>query len=272
MIFLFTVIANILQVPIDAAESVMLFFHNDLGLAWGFAIIALTVTVRLILLPLTLKSSKSMQKMQQHAPEIKALQQKYKEDPQKLREETMKFYRENQINPLGSCLPLLLQIPVFLSLFYMLQGDLRQDICGQSKVPCGDVDPGSAEFLFIPDLTDKATGAVLVVLIVLYVGSQLASSILMSTTVDKNQRRLMMALPLVFVVFIINFPAGLIVYWITTNVWTIGQQYMVRRMVGPVKPALAKSDDAVIEGLESEKVSPPPPPRKKGKQRSGRRR
>src|SRR5205823_1990037 len=85
---------------------------------------------------------------------------------------------------------------------------------------------------FIPDLTGKATGAVLVVLIILYVGSQVASTLLMSATADKNQRRLFLALPLFFVVFIINFPAGLIVYWITTNCWTIGQQYVVRRTAG----------------------------------------
>ena len=77
----------------------------------------------------------------------------------------------------------------------------------------------------------------LVVLIILYVGSQVGSTLLMSATADKNQRRLFLALPLVFVVFIINFPAGLIVYWITTNFWTIGQQYIVKRTVGPVKPA-----------------------------------
>ena len=91
-------------------------------------------------------------------------------------------------------------------------------------------------FLFIPDLTAKATGAVLITLIVLYVGTQLASSLLMSITTDKTHRLIFMALPFFFVIFIINFPAGLLVYWITTNTWTILQQYIIRRTVGPIRP------------------------------------
>ena len=94
------------------------------------------------------------------------------------------------------------------------------------------MDPGSAKFLFIPDLTAHATGGVLVVLLVLYVGSQLLSSVLMSVTADRNQRFIMIALPFVFVPFIQGFPAGLLVYWITTNLWTVGQQYIIRRGAG----------------------------------------
>ena len=91
---------------------------------------------------------------------------------------------------------------------------------------------GERQFLFINDLTAKATGATLVVLIVLYVGSQLLSSVLMSVTADRNQRFIMIALPFVFVPFIQGFPAGLLVYWITTNLWTVGQQYIIRRGAG----------------------------------------
>jgi YidC/Oxa1 family membrane protein insertase len=130
----------------------------------------------------------------------------------------------------------------------MLRSSLRHDICPEKNplhaahtVPCGP--HGGASFLFIPDLTNKATGAVLVVLIILYVGTQLGSSLLMSApTMDKTQRQLMMAMPLFFVIFIISFPAGVIVYWITTNAWTIGQQYFIRRRVGPVTPVPATAD------------------------------
>ena len=153
----------------------------------------------------------------------------------------MKFYRENKINPFASCLPLLAQLPVFLSLFYMLQKDLRLDICPEvnppgttDPQPCGD--GGDASFFFIPDLTNKATGWVLVVLIVLYVGSQLVSTLLMSTTTDRTQRMIFLALPFFFVIFIINFPAGLLVYWITTNLWTIVQQAIIRKRLGPMRP------------------------------------
>ena len=159
----------------------------------------------------------------------------------------MKFYRENKVNPFASCLPLVAQLPVFLSLFYMLQNDLRLDVCPdvnppgtENPVPCGESD--AASFLFIPDITDKATGSVLIALIVLYVGSQLLSTVLMSTATDKTQRILFLALPFVFVIFVINFPAGLLLYWITTNFWTIIQQTIVRKRLGPMRPATADDE------------------------------
>jgi YidC/Oxa1 family membrane protein insertase len=225
-------LANILQPLIDPLNWLIEQFH-DLGLSWGLSIIALTVVVRTLLIPLTLKQFKSMQALQRLAPEIKSLQEKYKDDKQRQQQEMMKFYQENQINPFASCLPLLLQMPFFIALFYMLQDDLRQDICGQTERPCGEVANSAGEsFLFIPDLTDKATGGVLVTLLVLYVGSQLLSSVLLAVTADKNQRLIMTALPFVFVPFILNFPAGLLVYWITTNLWTVAQQYVIRRSAG----------------------------------------
>jgi YidC/Oxa1 family membrane protein insertase len=315
------VFANVLQPLIDAAEAVMVFIHDHVvGGSWGLAIIGLTIVVRLILLPLTLKQFKSMQALQRLQPEIKALQAKYKEDKQRLNQEMMKFYQENKVNPLGSCLPLAAQMPVFIALFYMLRKDLKNDICpsvvkaahahGESiaNVHCGH----AAKFLFIPDLTNKATGGVLVALILLYVGSQLASSLLMTVTADANQRRLMLILPLVFVAFIINFPAGLIVYWITTNLWTMVQQLIVRKTVGPIRPPQPAGAPAVVsssgtggggggggsggkalprlrrrgdddgdgapdgkaEVAESKpkRAAPPPRPPRKKKKRSGRRR
>src|SRR5919109_3759805 len=168
------VFANVLQPLIDAAEAVMVFIHDHVvGGSWGLAIIGLTIVVRLILLPLTLKQFKSMQSLQRLQPEIKALQAKYKEDKQRLNQEMMKFYQENKVNPLGSCLPLVAQMPVFIALFYMLRTDLKHDICPQavqaaeaagksvSSIHCGD----PASFLFIPDLTANAKGGVLVTLI-----------------------------------------------------------------------------------------------------------
>jgi YidC/Oxa1 family membrane protein insertase len=233
--------ANIFQPLIDAFEWILLRFHDDLGLGWGLSIIAMTVIVRAALLPLTFKQFKSMQALASHAPEMKRLQERYKNDKERLNQEMMKFYRENKINPFASCLPLLAQLPVFLSLFYMLRTDLRHDICPEvnppgipKPQPCGA--SGDAGFLFIPDLTDKATGGVLIALIVLYVGSQLLSTLLMSTTTDRTQRMIFLALPFLFVAFIISFPAGLLVYWITTNLWTIVQQMIIRKRLGPMRP------------------------------------
>jgi YidC/Oxa1 family membrane protein insertase len=254
------VTANIFQPLIDVFQSVLTFFHNHLGISWGFSIILLTIVMRAILLPLTVKQFHSMQKLQRMQPQMKAIQAKYKDDKQRQQQEIMKFYKENEINPLGSCLPLVLQIPVFISLFYMLRNNLRPDICPQTQLeyqakyaavhhitleaakghttPCGP--NNGAGFLFIPDLTNKATGWVLIVLLLLYVGTQLASSLMMSSPMmDKSQRNLMLLLPLFFVIIVINFPAGLIVYWITTNAWTMGQQYTIRRIIGTPVPAVA---------------------------------
>src|SRR5437660_4220491 len=120
---------------IRAFEAIMVFIHNNLvGGSWGLAIVGLTVLIRAILVPLTFRQLKSMQEMQRLAPQIQALKEKYKEDKQRQQQEIMKFYQEHKINPLASCLPLVLQIPVFISLFYMLRSDLKKHICGDQLV------------------------------------------------------------------------------------------------------------------------------------------
>jgi YidC/Oxa1 family membrane protein insertase len=247
-------------------EAILQFFHDSVGLGWGTSIVALTVIVRAALMPLTIKQFKSMQNMAKFQPEIKKLQERYKGDRERLNQEMMKFYRENKVNPFASCLPLLAQLPVFLALFYMLQDDLRLDVCPTVNPP-GTTDPqpcgsgGAAEFLFIPDITDKATGGVMVTLIILYVGSQLLSTVLMSTATDKTQRMIFLALPFVFVIFVINFPAGLLVYWITTNLWTIVQQAIVRKRLGPLRPPSADGDHgpmSIMDRMLHRGGAPPP--------------
>ena len=299
--------SDVFQPLITFFEAILVGGDDTAGLGWGTSIVALTVLVRAALLPLTLKQFKSMQNMAKFQPEIKKLQERYKGDRERLNQEMMKFYRENKVNPFASCLPLLAQLPVFLALFYMLQDDLRLDVCpgvnppGTSNPqPCGE--GGAAQFLFIPDITDKATGTVLITLIVLYVGSQLLSTVLMSTATDKTQRIIFLALPFVFVIFVINFPAGLLVYWITTNFWTIVQQMIVRKRLGPMRPPsddgeappmsimdrmLHRGDSAtttrqpatVPSGAgggspapKSRPAAPPPRSPRKKKKRSGRRR
>jgi YidC/Oxa1 family membrane protein insertase len=312
------ILANVIQDAfsplISLFEAIMVFIHaHVVGGSWGLAIVGLTVLIRAVLVPLTYKQLKSMQEMQRLAPEIAALKEKYKDDKQRQQQEMMKFYQEKGINPLASCLPLLLQLPVFISLFYMLRTDLKKHICGPAltahhivtskaieKATCNEVDPHSAKFLFIPDITNKATGAVLVVLIVLYIGSQIASTLIATATADPTQRRMMLLLPLIFVIILYRYPAGLLVYWITTNLWTIGQQYLIRRRLPP-PPRIDRSKGAVngkpsrslrdviagatagatpgVAGAEvagagvSTGAGAPPPrsPRKK-KKRSGRRR
>jgi YidC/Oxa1 family membrane protein insertase len=251
--------ANIFQPLIDVFEAVIKFFHNSVGIPWGWSIVLLTIVVRAALIPLTLKQIKSMVRLQALSPLMKETQAKYKEDKQRQQQEIMKLYKEHGVNPFGSCLPLVAQLPVFVSLYYMLRQSLRIDICPgvqhafqahyaavhhvslaaakAQTVVCGG---HGASFLFIHDLTDKATGATLVVLLILYVGTQLASTIMMSASqTDPNMRRVMMFMPLIFVLVVIRFPAGVLVYWITTNTWTIGQQYIVKQRMGPMQAATA---------------------------------
>ena len=127
--------ANIIQQAfsplINLFESIMVFIHGHIpGTSWGLAIVLLTVLVRALLVPVTFKQLKGMQEMQRLAPDISALKEKYKDDKQRQQQEIMKFYQENKINPLASCLPFALQLPVFIPLFYMLRTDLKLDICG----------------------------------------------------------------------------------------------------------------------------------------------
>jgi YidC/Oxa1 family membrane protein insertase len=250
-------VANILQPLIDVANAVLQFFHDNVGLSWGMSIIALTIVTRAALIPLTYKQIKGMRAMQALQPQIKELQAKYKNDKQRMQQEMMRFYKENKVNPFASCIPLLAQLPVFITLFYVLRHELPADI-GCEAGHCG----AEASFLFINDLTAKATGAELIALIVLYVGTQLLSGFFMSVTADKSQRTMMFILPLIFVPFILSFPAGLILYWITTNTWTIGQGLAVKKLI-PAPVAATPQGAAAIAAAKP----PPPPPKKKKKRR-----
>lgn len=245
--------ANILQPLIDIANSVLQFFHDNAGLSWGMSIIALTVCTRALLIPLTYRQLKGMRALQALQPQIKEIQAKFKNDRQRMQQEMMRFYQENKVNPFASCIPLLAQLPVFITLFYVLKNELPNDI-GCEAGHCG----AEASFLFINDLTAKAVGGELIALLILYVGTQLISGMVMSVTADKSQRMMMFILPLVFVPFVINFPAGLVLYWITTNFWTIGQQYTIQRLI----PA-----PHVPTPEEVKAAKPPPPPPKKKKRR-----
>ena len=251
--------ANLLQPLIDVANAVLQFFHDNVGLSWGMSIIALTVVTRAVLIPLTYKQLKGMRALQALQPQIKELQEKYKNDKQRMQQEMMRIYKENKVNPFASCIPLIAQLPVFITLFYVLRHELPPDMGCPAAGHCAAY---GAEFFFIDDLTAKATGAELIVLLVLYVGTQLASGAVMALSADKSQRTMMFLLPLIFVPFILNFPAGLILYWITTNIWTIGQQLVIRKVV-PVPVVATPAGAAAAQAAKP----PPPPPKKKKKRR-----
>jgi YidC/Oxa1 family membrane protein insertase len=231
-------ITNPLRPIEDLMRNALEWIHSTLGLPWAWAIIALTLIVRIIIVPLTVKQIRSMQHLQAHAPELKALQQKYKGDKQRMNEEVMKFYRENKINPAASCLPILVQIPVFISLYYVLRNFEKTTL---TNYPGSDL----GWLGIVPNITDNITdhwsGWLL---LAIYVVSQVASTFFMSTTMDPRQRWIFMALPLVFVLFIVNasFPVGLLLYWVTTNLWTVGQGLVTRRLMPkPQAPAKRSS-------------------------------
>jgi YidC/Oxa1 family membrane protein insertase len=203
------------------ARDALNWIHVTFHLPWAWAIVVLTIFVRMLMVPLTVKQIHSMQNLQRFAPQMKELQKKYKGDKQKQNEELMKFYRENNINPAASCLPMLAQLPVFISLYYALKQFAKHPPAG------------SMSWLhFVPNITWHTTsfwGGY--VLLVVYVASQMASTLFMSATADKTQRYLFMIMPLVFVFVIARFPAGLVLYWVTTNLWTVGQGLITRRLM-----------------------------------------
>src|SRR3954470_21229981 len=132
---------DILSPLIDACQWILEFWHDLVGGSWGWSIILLTFTVRIAILPLTFKGIKSMQRMQTLQPEIKKIQERYKGDRQRMNQEVMAFYQKEKVNPLGSCLPLALQIPFFITLFALLRSPGFKEELGDDK-----------SFLFIPDL------------------------------------------------------------------------------------------------------------------------
>jgi YidC/Oxa1 family membrane protein insertase len=215
--------------------------HTSVGLSWAWSVIALTLVVRMLLVPLTVRQIHSMQRMQQYLPQMKEIQKRYKSDRKRQNEELMAFYREHQINPASSCLPILPQIPIFFALYFVLR-DFDEEIYPQ--YPASTLD----WLTFVPDITanitDEWSGYVL---LAVYVASQVASTWYMPmATTSQAQRYIFLALPFVFALFIINppggaeFPVGLLLYWMTTNLWTVGQGIVTRRLREEMKPVQAK--------------------------------
>jgi YidC/Oxa1 family membrane protein insertase len=240
--------------PIQAPlRELLVWLHTTIGLSWAWSIVALTVIVRAVLLPLTVRQIHSMQNLQRHAPEMKALQQKYKGDRQRLNEELMKFYRENNINPAASCLPLVAQIPVFISLFFLLR-DFKDKIFPEFQALGESV--GDLHWLgLVPDITARASSHWSgFLLLAIYAISQTTSTLLMSTTMEKMQRYLLLILPLVFLFFILNFPSGLVLYWVTTNLWTTGQGLITRRLVQKTPPSPEKRTSRTPSKQEQEEA------------------
>ncbi len=203
---------------------VLRFFHRFTG-NYGIDIILLTIIIKLLLAPLTHKSFLSMKQMQKLQPQMQRIRDRFKDDKEKMNREIMDLYKRNKVNPLGGCLPMVLQFPVFIGLYNAL------------RTP---IDLRHASFLWIKDLSRPDYESLPFTLfgwnvglpiLVLLMGASMFVQQWMSPSVgDPNQRRMMMMMPVVFTVLFVTFPAGLTIYWLVNNVLTIGQQYIINRM------------------------------------------
>ena len=255
----------------DAISWIILRFHGlfqpifgaDSGVSWSLAIIFLVVLIRIILIPLFVKQIKSQRALTVLQPEMKAIQQKYKDDRQKQSEEMMKLYKKHGTNPLASCFPLLAQAPIFFALFTVLNG-IAQDV-PRGVLTQADVDsaanasffgaPIAATFLMGTQDIVKLGGSpgtvkaiTLVMILLMSASTFITQRQLMTKGMPKNdgqpnmmvqQQKIMLYLfPLIFAISGVNFPVGVLIYWSTTNFWTWGQQfYVIKRNPTPGSPA-----------------------------------
>ena len=199
--------------PLTGLVGEALEFFYSFGAPWWLSIVILTVIVRTLLFPLTIRQVKSMRAMQDLKPQMDKIRAKYKDNKQKQQEEIMKLYQESGVNPFGSCLPLLVQLPIFITMFYVIKdfGYTHPDFT-------------SGGILWFQDLSVQDPYYVLPILSAV---TMLAASEITSKHIDPQQRWLMRILPVVFTVFLLTFPAGLFMYWITSNLVTLAQNYVI---------------------------------------------
>jgi YidC/Oxa1 family membrane protein insertase len=262
--------------PLEYAVAwIMVHFHGLLtaiglpsasGWTWALSIVGLVVVIRIILIPLFVKQIKASRGLQLIQPEMQKIQKKYKgktdpESRQAMTQETMALYKESGTNPLASCLPILLQAPIFFALFRVLNQYVRnsQAIGPLTAKLASEADNSSIfgatlSSTFMTSGSSISTKVITVVLIILMSAStfttqrQLMMKNMPAAALDnpfaKQQKLLLYVLPLVFAVSGVNFPIGVLLYWLTTNVWSMGQQfYVIRRMPAPGSPA----EEALLE-------------------------
>jgi len=222
----------------DFFFAILRFLHENLGITWPWAIVLLTVIIRLVLVPLTWRQIKSMRAMQALQPQLRALQEKYKNDRQVLNEKVMEFYRENKVSPFGSCLPLLLQMPVFIGLFYMLRNQGQVNAYFDAGSFASVWHSHSQSWLWIADITKFD-----LILMFLYIASQFAASWQTSRNGAGQQKVIAYFMPIIIglFMFVYKWPAGLFIYWFTSNLWTIAQQFVAEKIMPVHVPVAATS-------------------------------
>jgi YidC/Oxa1 family membrane protein insertase len=203
--------AKIIAQPIFA---VMMWLHSMLG-NWGWTIIAFTILIKLVFFPLSAAGYRSMAKMKTVTPKMQAIRERFKDDPAKMQQATMELYKTEKINPLGGCLPLVIQMPVFLALYWVLQSA---------------VEMRGATWMWLPDLTLKDP---FFILPVLYAISMLVTQKLNPQPADPMQAKMMMFMPIAFSVMFLFFPSGLVLYWVVNNLISMAQQYIITKKFAP---------------------------------------
>ena len=240
---LFSPVVNILG-------SVLLFFHETIGAPWWLSIAMLTVVVRTLLFPLTVKQVKSMRAVQDLKPDMDRVRAQYQNNPEKQREEMTKLYHERGVNPLGGCLPILVQMPIFIGIFYVIRLFGGTPGRTEPKYP-SFVDGG---ILWFQDLSHADPTYILPIISAV---TMLCATEITLKNADPQQRWLMRLLPVGFTAFLLNFPAGLFVYWITSNLVTVVQNYVIYNHGPGKRPASgAKKPGGATSSAKATSASP----------------
>ena len=209
--------------------------HSALGFSYGWAIIAITVIIKIVFWPLTQASTRSMKRMQALQPQMAAIKEKYKDDPVKMNKKTMEFMKENKVSPLGGCLPMLLQIPVFFGFYKMIQSAI--ELRGASFLWVKDLSQPDTLFL-IPGTAFPFNLLPLIMGVTMFWQARLTPP---SPGMDPMQAKMMRYMPLMFLVFLYNFSAGLALYWTVQNLLTIAQTKLTKMNDQPVAAAKASA-------------------------------
>lgn len=219
--------------------SVLEYFHLNLGLPWWLAIVLLTVVVRSVLFPLTVKQVKNMRSMQELKPDLQKIKAKYPNNRQKQQEETMALYQERKINPLGGCLPLLVQIPIFIGIFYVIKdfGGFSGALGGGGATEASHPSFQEGGILWFTNLSNPDS---LYILPVVAAITMLASMEVTNKSMEPQQRWIMRIMPVGFIFFTYWFPAGMFVYWITSNLVTLVQNLVIYNFGPGRKPQTAE--------------------------------
>ena len=243
---------SIFSPVVDILGRVLLYFHNSLGLEWWLAIVLLTIVVRTLLFPLTVKQVRSMRAMQELRPDLEKIRTKHKDNRQKQQEEQMKLFQERGVNPLGGCLPILIQMPIFIGIFYVIR--IFGGVPGQTPARYESFTEGG--ILWFQDLSHMDPYFVLPVL---SAATMLLSMEITNKAMEPQQRWLMRILPIGITVFLWSFPAGLFVYWITSNLVTLVQNYVIynfgpgRKMPGssPTDKTKDRSEEMSVNSVSA---------------------